>query len=113
MHYHSDITNAFGDIEKKDVYCIGELVVTYVSESRMYQYGLVIEIAERNWVNEKHFKNFYKILIQDNGSSGNMIVERYCPDIYLPHMRQILNQELIVMRNRSTLFAEPEDREEI
>lgn len=99
MNSHSNTkTNAYGDLVSKHTYAVGDLVATYISETRMYHHGIVIEIDERNWVSEDKFKNVYTIFIQDNGMLGGKTVERYTPDIYLPHMKQILNEELLQIR---------------
>lgn len=94
MNSHSNTTNAIGDKERKDVYEVGDLVTTYLSESRKYEHGIIVEVINRQWVKDNNFKNIYKIYIQDGPSYGRTIVERYRPDTYLSHMKQKLNTEL-------------------
>lgn len=114
MNSRSDIpTNIFGEQEKKEDYQPGELVVTYVHTARLYKIGIILEKTERDWVGSMPFKNIYRILIQNPESTESAIVERYSTDIYLPHMKEILNQELQEIKSGGRPYTIPGDIEQI
>lgn len=107
MKSHSKVVqNTFGEDLRKEIYELGDLVSIYRPTVNAYVHALIIGVNEKQWVTTKRFRNTYTLALQNNdGSTATHILKDITSlDLYLPEMKDKLNEQHIAIKDRLKTF---------